>query len=418
MRLLRGFIILVLAVAVVSAGFLTMRRLVESRPKVEAVERPERAWPVRAATIAIADIQPELRLFGEIVAGRSVELRALVAGEILKVGENFVDGGAVRAGEMMVTIDGFDYQIALEERQAQLAEAEARVGELIARQKSLRDALKRDREIVALLRRNLKRAQDLKQRGSGTDRALDTARLDLTRQLQTMSNRENELNAERARLEQQKALIRRLRVGVRRLERDLTRTELKAPFDGYLFDIAAEVGKRLSLNDRVARLIDAGRLEARLHLSNSQFGRLTGDGESLIGRPADVHWRIGGREESAKAMIDRVAPTIDAASGGVNVFARLAGGALAQPIRPGAFVTVTLADRKFVNVVRLPESALFDDDTVYAIVDNRAQPRQVTLVARQGNDVLLRGDLRNGERVIASRFAEIGPGVLVEARTE
>jgi hypothetical protein len=67
-------------------------------------------------------------------------------------------------------------------------------------------------------------------------------------------------------------------------------------------------------------------------------------------------------------------------------------------------------------VARLPESALYDADTVYVIVDGRLERRGVELVARVGNDVLLRGGIRDGDQVAVTRFAEIGPGQKVEVR--
>ncbi|MBT3533889.1 MAG: efflux transporter periplasmic adaptor subunit, partial [Rhodospirillaceae bacterium] len=46
----------------------------------------------------------------------------------------------------------------------------------------------------------------------------------------------------------------------------------------------------------------------------------------------------------------------------------------------------------------------------------RLEQRKVELVARVDNDVLLRGEIRDGDRVVTTRFAEIGPGQKVEIR--
>jgi hypothetical protein len=67
-------------------------------------------------------------------------------------------------------------------------------------------------------------------------------------------------------------------------------------------------------------------------------------------------------------------------------------------------------------VAQLPESALYDSNTVYVIEGERLKKRQVELIARIGNDVLLRGEIRNGDQVVTTRFAEIGPGQKVEIR--
>ena len=56
---------------------------------------------------------------------------------------------------------------------------------------------------------------------------------------------------------------------------------------------------------------------------------------------------------------------------------------------------------------------MFGDNHVYVIEDGRLTKRQMTIVGRDGDNVLLRGDLRAGEMVSITRFAEIGPGTAV-----
>ena len=162
-----------------------------------------------------------------------------------------------------------------------------------------------------------------------------------------------------------------------------------------------------------ARLIDANRLEARFHLSNSEYARLLAGGD-YRGRNAEVIWRIGDAAYDFKAVIDRVDGEIDAQSGGVDLYARILGQGIDGVLRPGAFVEVILDDRLFSNVVRLPESALHDDGSgrllVYVIIGGRLEARSVEVVLRDGNHVLLRGSLADSEPVVITRLPEIGAG--------
>ena len=292
-----------------------------------------------------------------------------------------------------------------------------------ARRNSDAAALRRDQEMVILLQRDVKRMNALSGRGTVSEKKLDTARMELTKQQKTTEMRQSGLRAETAHIKQQEAVINRLHVGLRRAERNLQRVRLTAPFDGFLADVEAQVGKRLSANDRVARLIDAGRLEARVTLSDGQYGRLVSEGApnssqngTLVGRAIEITWQVGGHQFPYKGRLDRIGARIDSASGGVQVYIRLEGVDLSKPLRPGAFVTITMADRTFRGVAQLPESALYDSNTVYVIEGERLKKRQVELIARIGNDVLLRGEIRNGDQVVTTRFAEIGPGQKVEIR--
>ncbi len=47
--------------------------------------------------------------------------------------------------------------------------------------------------------------------------------------------------------------------------------------------------------------------------------------------------------------------------------------------------------------------------------EGRLQARKVRLLARDGGEVILRGELQAGERVVVTRLAEIGPGLRVTA---
>lgn len=390
--------------------------LVASKPVVAPEAQEERVWTVATRTVALRDVQPELRLFGQIVAGREVELRALVAGEVLEVGPQVVEGGTVQTGELIVAIDDFDYRAAVDEQAALIREAEARLAEISAMREATAAALTEDRTLLTLRERDVERVEKLLQRRNVSDKAVDVARMDLARQEQNTALRRNQLTAEDARIRQQEAILDRLRVSLRRARRDLENTRLEAPFGGFLFDVAAQSGKRLNVNDQVARLIDAGRLEVKLTLSDAQYGRLIDAADGIAGRPVQVFWRVGTATLAFTATLDRAAARIDAASGGVDIYARLVDSGPAQPLRPGAFVEVRLKDRPYVGVVQLPESALYGAGLVYVVVDGRLQTRRVEQVGRVGDDVLLRGELADGDVVVVTQYAEIGPGQRVSAR--
>jgi RND family efflux transporter MFP subunit len=411
----RKFWKFLLPVLVIAAALAGARYLVASKPALTPAAQKERVWTVETVTAAVADVQPELRLYGEAVAGREVELRALVAGEVMRVGSNVAEGGVVRRGEEILVIDDFDYRAAADEIEAQIREAEAKLKEVIARRNATRAALGEDRKLLVLRTRELSRLESLLKKGNTSDKAVDTARMDLARQEQTTVMRENDTEAEQARVLQQRAILDRLRVALRRAQRDLDNTRLAAPFDGFLVELAAEQGKRLNVNDRVARLIDARRLEVRLTLSDSQFGRLMADGSGLRGRRARALWRVGDTVLEYDAVLDRVAARIDSASGGVDVFASLSGVGPDRPLRPGAFIEVRLKDRLYRSVVRLPEAALYDRSTVYVVENGRLSARPVTLAGHVGDDVLVQG-LEGNEQVVTTQYPDIGPGHKVEVR--
>ncbi len=389
--------------------------LLPTKPEIKPKAPQERVWPVSVIETAPSDVRPEFRVYGEIVAGREVEMRPLVAGRVVEVGPDFVEGGVVKRGGLLIAIDPFDYRAQVAEREAELAQARARFAEIKAELEAARALLVRDREQAELRKRDVARRERLHREKFTSEKALDDARVELSQQQQKVIERRKSIEQHTARLDQQRAVIKRLEVEVKQARRDLEETRLTAPFDGFLVDVGTEIGKRVSEGDRVARLIDANRLEARFHLSNAQFGRLLEAG-GYLDRAARVVWRVGGSEFTYDAVIERISGEIDATSGGVDLYARIRNVGREKSLRPGAFVEVYLDDRLYRNVVRLPESALHGDDTVYVAADGRLDARRIELVVRVGKDVLVRGTFKGGERVVTTRIPEIGPGLRVKVQ--
>ena len=413
---MRKVLLVLVPIVLLAAGAVGASYLIRTKPRVEPSPPTERVWTVDAVAVRLSDVQPDIQLFGKIFAARQIQIRALVTGQVVKIHPNLVEGGLVRRGEVILAIDEFEYRSALKESEARLAEVRARIVEREARRLAETQALKRDREILAVLARDLKRARQLRKRGNISVQSLDKKRLELSRQQRAIVLRQNGIDAEAARLEQEKATIERLDVAVQRARYNLERTRVRAPFDGVFQNVTAQAGQRLSVNDRVGSLIDTGRLEARFHISDAQYGRLTGTSQGVIGRKARVIWRVGQRELVLNAVIARVGAQIDAASGGVELFARIEDREAAASLRPGAFVEVLIPDRVYARVARVPETVLHPGNVVYGVDDGRLVQRRAAIVGRVGNDVLLRGGLSEGERLVTTQSVAIAPGLRVELR--
>ncbi|MGI9484677.1 MAG: efflux RND transporter periplasmic adaptor subunit [Geminicoccaceae bacterium] len=383
-----------------------------TKPEVAAAPETEPVWNVRAVMIEHRSHQPTLDLYGELVAGREVTIRPKVAGEVALASPKLREGGRFAKGEVMLQIDPFDYQAAIDDLLAQIREAKAKRDELLANQSMEQMMLVLDKDQQALIERNVERFERLSGNRAASEKALDDARLDFSRQTSTVGQREQAIVVLDARLAQQEAVIDRLSVALRRAERDLADTAIEAPFAGVIADVDAEIGEQLGVNDAVARLIDDQALEIGFQLADADFGRLWQTG--LIGRKVKGSWRLGASVFTLPATIERVVPTIDPASGGVTVYARIDGRHDGVPLRPGAFIEVEMLDQLYEDVVELPASALFDKSTVYVIESNRLRAEAVDLVATSGDQVLIATDIAEGAMVLTSRLAEVGPGLKVE----
>jgi len=409
-RMLLQFAIPLALLAGAYAGY---QYLLATKPDVAPQPPQEAASPVRAVTVSHSTYQPNLTLFGETVAGREVQLRALVAGEVVEASPDLREGGEVSEGDLLLRIDPFDYEVALAEVNAQISETQARLSENEAQIRAAEASLARAREQLEIAQSDLERAERLVDTGAVSRQTLDQRRLTVSQRQDAVEQGEINLSVLNAQAEQQRAALERLRANQRTAQRNLDDTRLNAPFNAYVDEPSAEVGKVLSTNDPVATLIDRSWIEVRVTLSDAQYGRIVRAAGGVLGRPVEVRWYVGDEPFVYEAEIVRVGSRIAASSGGVNVYARLVDPLNPTPLRPGAFVEVRVPDVEREDVVRLPQTALYGNDHVYVIEDGRLSRREVQQLGATQGDVLVRGDLRDGEAVAVTRLARPGDGVKV-----
>lgn len=404
-KLVLPLVVLVLALG--AAGYLRATRpMVEPQPVIEKV------WDVRATELTFADHQPMLDLFGDLVAMRERTLEAAVAGRVIEVAPELVDGGRVQAGDVLVRLDPFVFEARLREIEAEAAELEANRAELELTQRAQADLLELGRQRQEIARRDLARYEQLEGRNVGTLAQLDASRNRVAVEGTAVRQIEREIESLVAQLDRLDAQVARLAVDRERAERDLADTVIKAPADAFVQDVTVAVGKELRAFDPVASLVDLDGIEIRFALRDAEFGRLWEAG--LIGRELTAQWQLGDTTFPLKAEVTRIQSQIDATKAAIDVYARVTDNPLDAPIRPGAFLHLRLPDQEQQDVAALPATALFPESTIYAIEDGRLVPHRVEVVDRSDARVLVKADVASGQSVLTSRLAEVQPGLRVE----
>jgi len=405
----------ILPVLILLAGIAIFAVLKATKPQTPLQDVAERSWSVAVQTVALEDIRPLVRSYGEIRAGREAELRAQVSGAVVSVHDELGDGASVRMGEVLVEIDDFDYVATRKERQADLQEAEARLVELQAMLTGEEKLLPLDKKQVALAARELERQRKLVKRAAVSKKAFDDAQLNLNTRRQNVLVREQTIARFQSQIVQAHSALERAETALSKAGRDVQDTKLTAPFDGFLTETDVTEGKQVSTSDRLGRLISLKRLEVSFHVSEAAYARLT-QAEPLRGRTVDVRLRRGDREERFSGQVIRIDARVDAATGGRNVFATLSGLTLDTDLRPGVFVEVFVPDQTYQDVVALPKEALHEGGFVYVVKDERLHKRKVTIAVKDGERVLIAQGLDPGEPVCITRFAEMGAGVKVAVK--
>ncbi|WP_300059735.1 HlyD family efflux transporter periplasmic adaptor subunit [uncultured Roseobacter sp.] len=417
MRFLRQSMIGVF-LAAVSLGLLAyagyaVQSAVQARLNGEAVVPParERVFTVTLQRAESRTITPVMETFGEVSSRRTLELRAAVAGRVTALHENFEDAGHVNAGDVLVRIDPADMQSAVDRLSADLADAEAEVRDAERALDLAHAEQDAAEDQVTLLQRAYDRQVDLAGRGVGTAAAVESAELSAASARSTVLARRQDVARAEARIDLAATRLARERIALAEAERKLADTAIAAPFSGTLSDTTVVEGRLVAANERLADLIDPSDLEVSFQISTAQYARLLGPDGGLIDTRVLASLDVTGVDLQATGVLSRVSAGAGDGQTGRRVFARLIH---APGFRPGDFVTIQIEEPPLANVVSLPAAALGPDRTVLVRTDDdRLEALPVTLVRRQRDQVLLRGEGLEGQDVVTRRTPLLGPGVAI-----
>ena len=346
------------------ATFLVISLLRATKEEPEVLIIPEKSWPVSVIEAQYSDVQPTLSLFGEVITSRRSELRSLVGGQVVQVGENFKEGAVVEKGELLLRIDDFEYRNAVIEESAKLQ----------------------------VMNRDFDRADELFKQGNISEQFRDNALLEKTKQELVLSE----------------------------VEKDLRDTELFAPFDGVINDVQATLGKQVStFNDKIGEIIDIKNMEVRFSLSKAQYGRLLEDTDKILGRKIEMSWTVGKRDLVFNASVSRVGAEITSNTGGVNIFANIViNSGEESPLRPGAFVRLKMPDKTYESVVSIPETAVYEDKYIFIVNDQRLKKIMIEILGYDQSKVLVKplddSKIKNGDYVVVNQLREAGENVKVD----
>ncbi|MEM9552544.1 MAG: efflux transporter periplasmic adaptor subunit, partial [Pseudomonadota bacterium] len=162
----------------------------------------ERVFAVNVVTAEYQTVEPELEAFGQIQSRRTLELRAASSGRVVRLEPEFVEGGNVSSGDVLVEIDPADAQAALDRVESDLMDAEAEVRDAVRELDLARDELTAAEDQSALRDRALQRQQDLTRRGVGTTAAEETAELSAVSARQAVFSRRMSVSQAEGRVDQ------------------------------------------------------------------------------------------------------------------------------------------------------------------------------------------------------------------------
>lgn len=410
-----------LCLLVLTAGLLLLAgnifyQAIQEKQAQDARQRPqrERTFSVEVQTVTLQTVTPVIETYGEAISGRTLEIRAAAGGALVRLNPDFREGGKVKAGDLLFQTDPASAEAALKLLQAELVEAEA---QLVEAQDALilaQDEQTAAERQAALRRQALERQESLKDRGVGTDAAIESAELALSSAEQTILGKRQAVADAKARISRAETQLSRTRINVDEAARKLRDTAVYAEFDGVLSDVSAVLGGLVNANERVGQLIDPNALEVLFRISNAEFARLTGSDAGLT--DADVLVTFNGLPEPVRGRIARVSAAVGEGQTGRELYAALDLDQGAS-LRPGDFVGVRVEEPDLTGVAVIPAAAVTTAGEVLLVgADNRLEAAKVQVLRKQGDNVLVKADGIVGRQLVLKRAPQLGVGIRVEPK--
>lgn len=326
--------VIITVVALVGMAALAFMSVQIMKPEPEQAEEKFAGLSVFSQEVTQGDLDFTVQAQGEVRPQREIVVAPQISGRIAYVSPDFIDGGFIRRGQVLVRLEAADYELAVVRAQSGVASAEQR----LAREEA-------EAEIAR---------QDLINLGI-TDSS-------------PLARREPQLAEARAALESAKAQLADARLA-------LGRTAVVAPFDGRVREENVDVGQFASPGQSLGRVFATDIVEVALPINDDELGRLglplafaetaNNPGPEVIFTAA-----VSGEIRTWKGRITRSSAAVNAQTRLINVIAELndpygAGSDNGAPMAPGLFVNASIAGTKIENLLVAPRSAIRGGDNIF-----------------------------------------------------
>ena len=182
------------------------------------------------------------------VSGNVVQITPQVSGTVVAIGAD--DTQFVKAGQTLVRLDQEDAKVALDQAEAQLAKTVREVRNLFATSAQLQAAVQVRNADLATAQQDFARRQLLGSSGAVSAEELQHARDGLKASQAALVSAEQQLNANRARVDGTTVAdhpdVRNAAAAVRSAYLSYARTQLPAPVSGFVARRSVQLGQRVS----------------------------------------------------------------------------------------------------------------------------------------------------------------------------
>lgn len=338
--------------AIICIGCAVVAAIVLAKPKPATQPAPPAPNPMEVAVVKVQAQSAQLSIDtqGAVEPKRQIQVVAQVSGMINQVAPKFDGGGFFQANETLVHIDDRDYQAALHQTKARLADAERALAE----------------------EQGLSRQAQREWRDLGNQTA-------------------NDLFIRKPQLKAATAGVAAAKADVATAQLNLERTKISVPFAGRIQTTMANLGQFVTAGTPIAQVYDAQVVAVRVPLTEQQAALVNLPLSAPASEPqtVTVSASIAGRSHQWQGQLKRTDAFMDSSTRMLYAVIEVQNPFVDDvPLLPGAFVTVSIPSKTLEDVWVLPKKALYQRDKL-VLVNEQSQTELVDVhILHKAKDTL------------------------------
>ncbi len=368
-------------VVVIVASLGIAKMMINQREQPTRSEQDSVTPLVQVLTVKSHEVTPVLEAFGEVRAHREVQIQAQVSGITTVIDDRLIVGGIFKSGEELMRIQPIDFELAVDQREADLALARMQHELELGRQ----EVAKREWQLL------------------GDKQPVEASRKRLALRVPQLRQAEIALTAAESALQ--------------RAQLDLDRTIIRSPFNASVLSENAEKGQLITATGNICRLVCTDDYYVITSLPQNMARHIRTLEDHGIAAKARIHTPGSGMREGtvirflsdlesnsrmARVVVEVKDPLAleDANTGREKLFL-------------GSFVKLEIELPTLQDAIRVPRTYVRPGDTVWVWKDEQLEIRNLAIRHRESEDLIITKGLVDGDQVITSSLPVATPGMRV-----
>ena len=327
------------------------------------------------------DFQIQISSNGTTTPLTQTVLTAEVGGEVIYRSKKFSEGSSVIEGEILAKIDDTDLQLQYKNALLQLANAEVQHSLQLAEAEIAKKAWEKIGDGVA-----------------------------------------SDLTLKKPQLKQAEALLEVAKAQVSSAKNKLNKTEIVAPYAGRIQSVNIDLGTTIIPGQPVGALYTSSEIEVTLAVKDNdlQFLSIPMDGRKLDPSEqalVEIRSFYKGKNQTWIGRLERVDGVIDPVTRMINLIAVFKNDFIEtdKPNLPiGLFVEALIDGIILKDIYSIPVNAISENNEVYIVNnDNELQSRQLSILKKYSDFVIVKDGLKAGERIVISKLSTASNGIKV-----